>query len=213
MNFPDMSEILSIMKVDEVDIQKIEVGQKAEIRLDAMPEKVYHGKVVKKGTVAITELASTRFGGFSISSGAGQTKGFQVDVYIDDRDEQLRPGMTTRTDIILEEIPDAVWIPLEALFDRNGEPVVYVKDGGNFKAVPVLTGKRTDTEIQIIQGLKGGETLFLVDPTKSLKRYQPKEKKKLEQFMPGGGKGAPVAGERRGPPPGMRGGRGGRGPS
>ncbi len=203
MNFPDMSEILSIMKVDEVDIQKVEVGQKAEIRLDALPGRVYHGKVVRKGTVAITELSTTRFG-ISLSTGSGQTKGFQVDVYIDDKDDQLRPGMTTRTDIILEEIPDAVWIPLEALFDRNGEAVVYVKGAGKFKAVPVLTGKRTDTDIQIIQGLKGGETLFLADPTKSLKRYQPKERKKLEQFMPGGGKMPPGGGERRGPPMGRR---------
>ncbi len=203
LNFPDMSEILSIMKVDEMDIQKVEIGQRAEIRVDAVPGKVYHGKVTRKGSVAVTELGATRFA-FTVTSGT-PTKGFQVDVYIEDSDEQLRPGMTARTDIILEEIPNAIWIPLEALFDLNGEPVVYLKEQGKFRAVPVLTGKRTDTDIQIIQGLHGGETIFLSDPTKTLKRFQPKENKKLEQFMPGGGKEGAGAGERRGPVRGMPG--------
>ncbi|MHA2610709.1 MAG: efflux RND transporter periplasmic adaptor subunit [bacterium JZ-2024 1] len=200
MNFPDMSEIISVLKVDEVDIEKVQLGQRAEIRVDARPGHIYHGKVVRKGTVAVTELGGTRFG-ISISAGAPQTKGFQVDVLIEDADEYLRPGMTARTDIILGEIPDAVWIPLEALFDKEGNPVVYLKSGGKFRIVQVSTGERTSTEIQILSGLRGGETVFLTDPTKELKRYQPKERKALKEFLPRG-KTSEQWGERRFVPPG-----------
>lgn len=211
MNFPDMSVLTSNMKVDEVDIDKVKMDLEAEIRVDALPGKVYHGKVYYKGSMAVTQLETTRFGGFSMGGGP-QTKGFEVRIKLSDADDQLRPGMTTKNDILLEEIPDAVWVPLEALFDRNGEPIVYLKDAGKFRVVPVLLGKRTATEIQITEGLKGGETVFLTDPTKALGRYQTQPKGKFTGMMPGGGKGGPGGkggGPGAGPSGGPSGGAGG----
>lgn len=170
LNFPDLSELVTIMKVEEMDIDRVQVGQKVNVKVDSMPDHPYEGEVIKKGAVAVTSLGGEVWFGQQ----GPQVKGFEVRVSIQKPDERLRPGMTTRNDIVLEQVPNAVWAPIEAVFDRENDHIVYAKDGNRYRAQRVELGKRSPTDIQITKGLKGGETLLLVDPTKSTKRYAPK---------------------------------------
>ena len=62
----------------------------------------------------------------------------------------------------MERIGDAVAVPIEAVFEKAGEPVVYLKSK---KAVQVKVGRRNDVAIEILDGLEGGEVLCLLDPT------------------------------------------------
>lgn len=195
MTFPDMSEILSVLKVEEGDISQVSVGQKARVSVESFPDKPFEGTVIKKGTVAITQLQRQRFW---FSTGQ-ESKGFEVQIRLSSNDERLRPGMTTRNEIILEEIPDAVYAPIESLFEKDGKIVVYVKESDTkFRVVPVIPGKRTATEAQILEGLKGGETVFLVDPTKESARAVVSERKPGATSPPG----IPRMGPRPGRPPG-----------
>ena len=169
LTFPDTSEILSIMKVEEARIQEVRVGQKVRVRVEALPGKVYTGTVIRKGDVAITQLRRRRF----FFSGEEQSKGFEVRVRIEDADDRLRPGMTTRNEIILETLDDAVYVPMEAVFEKDGKTVVFVKEGDRYRMVPVRLGKRSDVEVQVLEGLRGDEEVFLADPTKATSRWKP----------------------------------------
>lgn len=199
MTFPDMSEILSVLKVEEGDINQVVVGQKARVTVESFPDRPYEGTVIKKGTVAITQLQRQRFW---FSTGQ-ESKGFEVQIRLEANDTALRPGMTTRNEIILEEIPDAVHLPLEAVFEKDGKTVVYVKESETkFRMVPVTLGKQTATEAQVLEGLKGTETVFLVDPTKESARAAPSGRKpgsEGETFREGR---SPVGSVGRGRPPG-----------
>jgi hypothetical protein len=62
----------------------------------------------------------------------------------------------------MEQIPDVVKVPLEAVFEKEGRTVVYLESK---KEVEVKVGRRNDMEIEITEGLKGGEKICLVDPT------------------------------------------------
>ena len=99
--------------------------------------------------------------------GTGMPRGeraFPVRIQVKDRKgAPLRPGMTAVVRIIVERIPEAVSVPLECVFERDDQHIVYVRRGGDFRAVEVELGAESDDRVMITKGLKGGEEVALRD--------------------------------------------------
>jgi len=150
LKLPDLSEMIVNAAVSEVDANKVDSGQEVVVVLDALPDKKYSGVVSKKGT-----LARKKEQGSKINV-------FDVEVAILDHDENLKPGMSASSDIIIERLPDIVSVPLEAVFENEGRTVVYLK---NKKKQEVEVGRRNDVAIEVTSGLQGGEEICLLDPT------------------------------------------------
>jgi HlyD family secretion protein len=150
VNLPDLSEMIVKAVVSEVDAAKVDSGQQVIVTLDALPEKQYNGEVRKKSTLARKKDPGSKINVFDIEIG------------ILDKDDKLKPGMSASCKVIMEQIPDVVKVPLEAVFEKGGRTVVYLE---NKKEVEVKVGRRNDMEIEITEGLKGGEKICLVDPT------------------------------------------------
>jgi len=93
----------------------------------------------------------------------------------------LRPGLLCDVEIIVEKIPNAIHIPAQALFEKDGKLVVYVQRGTRFDPRPVKLAKRSESTIVVAEGLQPGETIALADPT--AKKGGPKK----EEPAPGGG--------------------------
>lgn len=150
INIPDLSEMIVNTTVSEVDASKVDTTQEVQIRLDAVPGKIYDGVVIKKST-----LARRKESGSKINV-------FDVEVSINNNDGQLKPGMSAAAKIIIERLDDIVSVPLEAIFEKSGETVVYLK---NKKQRTVTVGRKNDIAIEIIDGLDGDEEICLLDPT------------------------------------------------
>nr|MBN2277969.1 efflux RND transporter periplasmic adaptor subunit [candidate division Zixibacteria bacterium] len=150
INIPDLSEMVVNAAVSEVDAAKVDSGQAVKIVLDAFPEIVYDGAVINKGT-----LARRKEPGSKINV-------FDVEIAINSQDKQIKPGMSASCRIIMDRLPDVVSAPLEAVFEKEGEILVYLD---NKKKRKVEVGRRNDKVIEIISGLEGGERVCLVDPT------------------------------------------------
>ncbi|MDF1544234.1 MAG: efflux RND transporter periplasmic adaptor subunit [bacterium] len=150
VNLPDLSEMMVKTSVSEVDANKVDSGQAVEVVLDAFPNVIYTGEVRKKGTLARKKEPNSKI------------NVFDVEVTILEDDDKLKPGMSASCDIIVDRIPDIVSVPLEAVFERDGETVVYLK---NKKRREVEVGLRNDMSIQILDGLEGDEEVCLVDPS------------------------------------------------
>jgi RND family efflux transporter MFP subunit len=150
INLPDLSEMVVKATVSEVDAAKIDSSQEAVVSLDAVPGKTYRGEVRKKST-----LARRKDPGSKINV-------FDVEIVLLEKDEQLKPGMSASCRIVIDQIPDVIKIPLEAVFEKEGRTVVYLE---NKREVEVQVGRRSDMEIEITSGLQGGEKVCLVDPT------------------------------------------------
>ncbi len=105
-------------------------------------------------------------------------------------DVLLRPGLLADVEIIVEKIPNAINVPMQAVFEREGKPVVYVKNGGVFEPRVIKPFKRSESVMVIAQGLKQGEIVALADPT--AKKTDDKKDKKGDGgamgALPGGGK-------------------------
>lgn len=148
---PDLSEMISKTYVNEVDISKVKVGQKAMISIDAFPDKTFSGLI-----------QSVRSIGEQLKD--YDSKVFEVIVSIDEQDSLLRPSMTTGLEILVDEFQTAHYVPLEAI---HKDSISYVyKDNGKGKIVKqeIFTGPANDVEILIGTGLLEGEEVLLSLP-------------------------------------------------
>ncbi len=99
-------------------------------------------------------------------------------------DVLLRPGLLADVEIIVEKIPNAVHIPAQAVFEKEGKLVVYVKEGNKFVARPIKIGKRSESTLVVAEGLKEGETIAMANP-----EAKPGTKQKSDDK---GGSGGPM---------------------
>jgi hypothetical protein len=88
-------------------------------------------------------------------------------------DVLLRPGLLTDVEITVEKVPNAIHIPVQAVFEKDGKPIVYVKDGNRFEERAVKPLKRSESTMVISEGLKPGEHVALSNPS-----VKPGDKKK-----------------------------------
>jgi HlyD family secretion protein len=140
-------------KVDESDRANVGPGQPAEVRVDALPGEVLKGKV--KGVAG----AASR--GFFF--GGGGAKKFDAVVLLDKREDRLRPGLTVQLTIGGEELEDALILPRQVVFEKDGKPVVYVRSGSAFESREVKVKKRSDSLVAV-EDLEEGVEVALVDP-------------------------------------------------
>ncbi|MFQ5723320.1 MAG: efflux RND transporter periplasmic adaptor subunit [Terriglobia bacterium] len=153
---PDLSELEVHAFVHESDGGQLQIGQRAKVRMDAFPDQVFEARVDR-----ISSLAQKK--GWN-----NPVKYFTAILSLQNTDERMRPGMTTSVDVIVETVPNALSLPLEAVFEHEGEPAVYVKNGSSFDLRPVKLGKRNSTHVVIEEGLEPGDEVALRDPTQPL---------------------------------------------
>ncbi len=149
---PDVSKMVVETRVRETDIHKVEQNQRVAIRIEAYPDLRLTGKVTLIGTLAQEE--PERRG----------TKFFNVTIGVTESEPRLRPGMTARVEIEVEERKSAVYVPLEAVFERDSRSLVYPA-GRRPRPREVVLGPSNADFVVIEQGLAVGERVLLHDPT------------------------------------------------
>ena len=163
IELPDLSAMRAEVKINEVDVSKILPGQKVVIRPDAYSDSIYSGKVESVANLAQNKDYKSKI------------KIFPVQITISGQSKKLLPGLTVSCKIVVSEIPDVIYIPLESLFKESGVEYVYLKSGSGFKRREIKTGAiNTDFAI-ITEGLKEKDVISLSNPF--LKKEEVKEKK------------------------------------
>jgi multidrug efflux pump subunit AcrA (membrane-fusion protein) len=87
-------------------------------------------------------------------------------------DVLFRPGLLTDVEITVEKVPNAIHIPLQAVFEKDGNPIVYVKNGSRFDERRIRPLKRSESVLVVAAGLSPGEQVALTDPNKDKKGKQ-----------------------------------------
>ena len=81
-----------------------------------------------------------------------------------DVDFLLRPGLLADAEVIVQQIPDTLYIPFQAVFDSGGSPVVYVQSGSRFEVRKVELGQRSESQVAVVSGVQEGELVALEPP-------------------------------------------------
>jgi len=165
MEIPNPETMQTMIPISEIDVGRVELGQKAEVTVDSIPAKVFSGEVESKSIVPVTE---NRMPWAEASSPKG--KEFEVRIKIDHKEEAFRQGMTARARIFIKKIDNVLFVPQEAVFQEKEGSVVFVKENGGYAKKPVKGGSANDNYIVIEEGLKQGDEVLLRDPTKRIER-------------------------------------------
>ncbi len=154
------------VNVGEADAPRVRVGMAVLARLEAVPNRVFHGAVKDIASLA-TEASPWESG-----STPGR-KNFEVTIALKEADPKvLKPGMTADAEFICDSVPKAIYVPIESVIERDGKTYVYVQNGKRYERTPVVTGKSNDNFVIITKGLKAGQKIALRDPTKPMDQQE-----------------------------------------
>lgn len=174
MVLADRSEMLLLALIDETEVVKIRTGQRAEIKVDAYPDSIFMGKVVRIGGVP----ESGTYG--SVTEGVS----YPIEILIKTSKTPLFPGMSAAADIIVEEAESTLIIPFSALgrrkFDEKMSDVVFKIENGTAKMVPIKIGISGEREVEVKEGLEEGDTI-IVGPYKILRTLEDGSAVKLKE--------------------------------
>jgi multidrug resistance efflux pump len=140
------------VRVSEQERPTLSVGQAATVHADALP-----GRPLKARITTLSSLA-VRAG-----DQAGPLRQFDVTLRLDEVDPRLRPGTSVRVIIAGIEVRNVLSIPRQALFQRNGKSVVYVRAGDRFEPREVKVTNRSESRVAI-EGPAEGIEVALVNP-------------------------------------------------
>jgi HlyD family secretion protein len=152
IELPDMSELKATVQINEVDISKVTKGLRAEIKPDAFSDSVFDAEVIKVANLAVNKERGSKI------------KVFPVEVLIKSKNEKLLPGLTVSCRIIVDEIDDVLYVPLEAVRSEAGKPFVYVKNVTGFEKKFIETGETNTDFVRVISGLKEDQEVALLNP-------------------------------------------------
>jgi HlyD family secretion protein len=127
MTLADMSVITAEVKVDETDIVNVHIGENAEVTIDAIPKKIFHGVVSEIGDNAI--VRSTGVATSQQNTASEEAKDFKVVVTITDPPAELRPGLSTTAKITTATRQDVLAIPIQALTIRSQDQLQAAAKG------------------------------------------------------------------------------------
>jgi len=117
MTIADMSVITAEVKVDETDIVNVHLGQPAEVTIDAIPKKIFHGTVSEIGNNAI--VRSTGVATSQQATASEEAKDFKVVVTVSDPPQDLRPGLSTTAKITTAARSSVLAVPIQSLSVRT----------------------------------------------------------------------------------------------
>jgi len=148
----DLSKMNFVANVDETDVGRVEVGQEAEVIVDAYPNKLIKGKVVKIGSVSsVTTTGATVF---------------PIEIELEQPSLDLKIGMNGSTDVIETTKNNVVTVPIEAVLEKEDKDVVFILRDSIVKEREVEVGLSDETRVEIRRGVRIGDQVIISEVAK-----------------------------------------------
>jgi HlyD family secretion protein len=142
-------------KVSEKDRENVKTGQPVEIRVDALPGKVFQGKVKNIAGMVSGDMFDE-----------DPVHKFDVTIELDHPDSRLRPGFGVHLIVFGDRLTHALSIPRQAVFEKDGKPSAFVRTGNSFEQREIKIQNVTEG-LAVIDGLKEGMKVALINPEKA----------------------------------------------
>ena len=143
-----------MVRVHESWVERVRPGLPVRVTADPFPDSVFTGRIE---TVSPLPYPQSRW----MNTGL---KVYTTHVSIDGRDHVLRPGMSAKIEIIIDELKNVLCVPLQAVASHNRSKMCYLVTSAGLEARPVETGQFNDSFVEIKSGLDAGDVISLVPP-------------------------------------------------
>ncbi|MEF3304673.1 HlyD family efflux transporter periplasmic adaptor subunit [Paenibacillus sp. GYB003] len=160
------------IQIDELDLTSIKPGLKAEVTVDAIAGKTFQGEVLQVSTVGTTTNGVTYYDAI---------------IAVDNKDQQLKYGMTGTAQILIQDKQNVLTVPIEAIRRQRGSTTVTVKrpDGSTEENVPIQIGIQSKTAVEVTGGLNEGDVVVL--PKSRTTGTNQQQQQMMQGGFPGGG--------------------------
>ncbi|MFN2532217.1 MAG: HlyD family secretion protein [Pyrinomonadaceae bacterium] len=211
MTIADMSTINVEVNVDETEINNVEVGQQAKVKVDALGDKEIKAVVTQKNPLAVSKSDTT--GGLSNRVNVQEAKEFKVTLELKELPEDiqtaLRPGMSSTATITTKTKSNVLAVPLESIVEKQPTPAaspsgsvagnvpsatpaekakpqkgVYIIEANKVRFIEVTTGITGEADIEVVSGLKPGMEIVR-GPSRVLKTLKDSMTVKRQTKKPG----------------------------
>ena len=144
---PDLSNWEITARIGELDRGHLQVGQKADIQVIALPNRKFEGTIKTIGG----------------TTGPPWDRRFECKVAVTTPTPEMRPGMSVRMVITTQTMKNVLWLPSQALFESDSRKFVYASTGDSFSPKDVKLIRRSESRV-VVEGLKENELVALADP-------------------------------------------------
>lgn len=171
ITIPDMSRLGVEISIHESHIKKVELGQLVHITAESVPDVTLAGRISK--VAVLPDSNASRYN--------PSLKVYPATVEIEGSHDFLKPGMTAKAEIIVEELEDIVYVPVQSVFTENDEHFVFAKTRSGYERRPVEIGLHNDDFIEIADGVSEAEDVYLRMPGD----YEPDLEEPMADKSPG----------------------------
>jgi HlyD family secretion protein len=154
ITIPSADGMIVEASLHESVLEKVKVGLSCLISVDAIPGRSFPGRVTFK---AVLPDQNSWWANPDL-------RVYRTEVEVLDVDERMRPGMSCSLEILVEEIPDTLYIPLQSVFLNGGEPVCFTSDNGAIEMRSIDVGQNNGRWVQVRSGIEEGVRVLLSMP-------------------------------------------------
>ncbi len=153
IELPDLTHMKVDARIHESLVSRVRPGLPVRIRVDAMPGKVYQGKVMSISSVPVNgDWMRPDLKEYSCTISIEYTPG---------EDTQLKPGLTAEAEIIVQERSDVLQVPFQSIVTAGQTRYAYILSNGKAERRQLSTGASNDTHVEILDGIEEGEKVIL----------------------------------------------------
>ena len=155
ISIPNTGGMVAQASLHEAVLKQIEVGQDAVVRVDSIPGREFRARV---SYVALMADQGSWWSNPNL-------RVYRTDVQILETVDGMRPGMSCAVEILVEEIPDAIYVPVQSVFRSGEETLCFVaRQGREHEKRTVQIGRFNEKWVQVTEGLREGEEVLLSLP-------------------------------------------------
>lgn len=195
LTIPRTGGMIAEASIHESVLKQVLPGLPCTLNIDAMPGQSFKGKVQ---FVALLPDKGSWWAN-------PNQRLYKTEISLDEVNPEMRPGMSCNIEILTQEIPDALYVPLQCILTQKGETIAFVSSGDAVEQRKVKVGRNNDKWVEVTDGLKEGEIALLSPPA----GFVPEGKEQGQPVGAPGGRGGAGGPDRGKRPGGMQGAPGG----
>jgi HlyD family secretion protein len=154
ITIPSAAGMIAQVSLHESVLKQIEPGQAALVKVDALPGREFHGRV---RFVAVMADQNSFWANPNLRL-------YRTEVTLEGAVNEMRPGMSCAVEILVEEIEDTLYVPVQSVFRRGQENLAFVERGDASEERAVEVGRYNNRWVQVLSGLSEGEVVLLTPP-------------------------------------------------
>jgi len=154
VSIPGDGPMIAEASIHESVVKQVQVGQRCKITVDALPGREFHGVVTH---VALLPDKQSWWANPNLRL-------YKTDVTVEEEDREMRPGMSCSIEILVDQLDDVVYVPLQAVVHHRDRNLCFVRNGSALEQRPVVVGQHNEKWVEIVSGLEPGEIVLMSPP-------------------------------------------------